>query len=114
MLSERIDQWLDEAVTTGRAEGLAEGQRRGLAEGQRRGLAEGQRRGLAEGQRMGLLDGQRVALRRIAEQRFDAATAAALSAHLADVDDAARLAAAGNLVASCETAGELVRRLDAI
>ena len=87
-----------------------------MAEGQRRGLAEGQRRGLAEGQRTGLLDGQRVALRQIAEQRFDvdAATAAALSAHLADVDDAARLADAGNLVASCETAGELVRRLDEI
>ena len=109
MLSERIDQWLEEAATTGRAEG----QRKGLAEGQRKGLAEGQRKGLAEGQRKGLLEGQRVALRRIAARRFGAGAAAAFSARLAEADDPARLEAIGDLVAICETGGDLLRRLDA-
>ena len=103
--SPRDAPFLRRTRATSRAEGHAEG----LAEGRAQGRAEGQADGHAEGRAEGRAE-QRALLCRLAARRFDAGTADALAELLADVDDPARLAEAGDWIVACTTGAELLER----
>ena len=68
------------------AETLREWEERLVSEGRRAGREEGRRAGREEGRRTGREE-ERALLRELAEQRFDAKTAAALARLLAAADD---------------------------
>ena len=76
-------------------------------------LAQGREQGLAQGRRLGLAEGTMRTLRRMAATRFDAQTAGRLSALLRSID-VDRLDDVGDLMLVCETAGELLDRVQAL
>jgi len=78
MLAEALQEWEERLVSEGRRAGREEGRRAGREEGRRAGREEGRRTGREE---------ERALLRELAEQRFDAKTAAALARLLAAADD---------------------------
>ena len=78
MLAETLREWEERLVSEGRRTGREEGRRTGREEGRRTGREEGRRTGREE---------ERAHLRELAEQRFDAKTAAALARLLAAADD---------------------------
>ena len=92
MLEETVREWTAEWVAEGREQGLEQGREQGLEQGR------AEERGL---------------LCRQAARKFDAATAERLSAALAEVGDADRLAEVGDWIIECGTAAELFARLQA-
>ena len=86
MLSETVREWTAEWVAEGREQGLEQGREEGRAE-------------------------ERALLCRLAARKFDAATAERLSAALAEVGDADRLAEVGDWIIECGTAAELLDRV---
>ena len=77
MLAETLREWEEQLVSGAGAR--EEGRRTGREEGRRAGREEGRRAGREE---------ERAFLRRLAEQRFDAKTVAALALLLADAESA--------------------------
>ena len=98
MLEETVREWTAGWVAEGRAEGLEQGR----AEGLEQGRAEEREQGRAA---------ERALLCRQAARKFDAATAQRLSAALAEVGDADRLAEVGDWIIECGTAAELLDRV---
>ena len=86
MLAERMTQWRQEA------------------------LDEGRQLGMSKGRQLGMSEGERTLLRRQAAGRFGIATGNALATLLANEEDVERLAEVGDLVVSCTSAEELLRR----
>ena len=91
MLAETLDEWAEEKYQRGRAEGLQRGRFEGRAEGMER---------------------ERALLLRLAERRFGADVAEALSKLIEGVEDPDRLAEVGDLVVDCATGSELLARAD--
>ncbi len=91
LLAERIDEYIECA------------ERRGEKRGERRGEKRGEERGLARERRL---------LSRQAARKFDAATAARLSAVLDGIDDPDRLAGIGEQIIDCTTGAELLARVE--
>ena len=87
LLAERAKQW--------EAEWLQQGIEQGINQGIDQGLAQ-----------------ERELLCRMAERKFNPATAEALARHLATVTDAARLTEVGCRIIDCSTGAELLRRTD--
>ena len=87
LLAERAKQW--------EAEWLQQGIEQGINQGIDQGLAQ-----------------ERELLCRMAERKFNPATAEALARHLATVTDAARLTEVGCWIIDCSTGAELLRRTD--
>ena len=79
-----------------------------IARGREQGLEQGLEQGRAEARAE-----ERARLRRQAAKRFGDDVAAPLAAWLEDVDDAERLAQAGDWIVDCATGAELVERLEA-
>ena len=102
-LVERVAEWPKQWLREGREQGLAEGRELGREQG----LARGREQGLTEG-----VDQQRALLCRLAEARFDAATAARLAELLAPVADPERLAEVGDRLVRCATAAEFLSGFD--
>ena len=98
MLEETVREWTADWVAEGREQGLEQGREQGLEQGREQGLEQGR----AE---------ERALLCRLAARKFDAATAQRLSAALADVADADRLAEVGDWIIECGTAAELLARV---
>ena len=98
---ERVGRALGEREGTGPDDDpLLRSQRR---QGLELGIARGIEQGLAH---------QREQLRRMAERKFDAATAAELARRLDAVNDPERLSEAGELIIDCATGAELLKRQD--
>ena len=97
-------------MTNGLAEGLArlEEVRTMLEETVREWTADWVAEGLEQGRAE-----ERALLCRLAARKFDAATGERLSAALADVTDADRLAEVGDWIIECGTEAELFARLHA-
>ena len=104
MLEETVREWTAEWVAEGREQGLEQGRAEGLEQGREQGRAEEREQGRAE---------ERALLCRQAARKFDAATAQRLSAALAEVGDADRLAEVGDWIIECGTEAELFARLHA-
>ena len=109
-LVERVAQWPEQWRTEGRRQGVAEGRREGVAEGRREGVAEGRREGVAEGRREGVAR-ERALLRRLAAVRFGDAVGDEMAGLLADINDADRLGAAGELIIAVESGPDLIDRV---
>ena len=90
MLAEQVREWTEEWVEEGREQGIAQGREQGIAQGR------------AE---------ERALLCRLAERKFDAATARRLAAALEDVADSGRLAEVGDWIIECGTAADLLARV---
>ena len=106
MLEETVREWTAEWVAEGREQGLEQGREQGRAEG----LEEGREQGRAAEREQGRA-AERALLCRQAARKFDAATAQRLSAALAEVGDADRLAEVGDWIIECGTAAELLDRI---
>ena len=94
MLAEQVREWTEEWVEEGRAQGREQG----IAQGREQGIAQGR----AE---------ERALLCRLAERKFDAATARRLAAALQDIANAGRLAEVGDWIIECGTAADLLARV---
>ena len=84
----------------------------GVMQGREGGLLDGRKEGLEEGRRENLIE-QRVLLVSMAQQKFDAATAAQFAERLQTVDRRERLAEAAGWLIECNDGAELLSRLDA-
>ena len=120
MLEETVREWTADWVAEGREQGVEQGREQGLEQGREQGLEQGREQGLEQGREQGLEQGleqgraeERALLCRLAARKFDAATGERLSAALADVTDADRLAEVGDWIIECGTEVELFARLHA-
>ncbi|MCY4634532.1 MAG: hypothetical protein OXG04_08535 [Acidobacteria bacterium] len=86
MLAEQVREWTEEWIEEGRAQGRAQGIAQGRAE-------------------------ERALLCRLAERKFDVATARRLAAALEDVTDAGGLAQVGDWIIECGTAADPLARV---
>ena len=102
MLEETVREWTAEWVAEGREQGLEQGREQGLEQGREQGREQGLEQGRSE---------ERALLCRQAARKFDATTAERLSAALAEVGDADRLADVGDWIIECGTADELLDRV---
>ena len=93
MLAETLDEWAEEKFRLGRIEGMAHGR----AEGMERGRAEGMER-------------ERALLLRLAQRRFGADVAEALSELIKGVEDPDHLTEVGDWIVDCATGQELLDR----
>ena len=93
MLAETVTQWRREALDEGRRQGMSEG------------MSKGRRQGVSEG-----MSHERALLGRLAARRFGTAAGDALTALLANEEEAERLARVGDLVVDCTSAEELLQR----
>ena len=75
---------------------------------------EGRQEGKVEGLEEGHRNGQVELLRGLAARRFGAATATTLVQRLEQVEDADAIVEAGQWVMECDSAAELLRRLDGL
>ena len=107
MLEETVREWTADWVAEGREQGLEQGREQGLEQGREQGLEQGREQGLEQGRAE-----ERALLCRQAARKFDAAAGQRLSAALADVADADRLAEVGDWIIECGTAAELLTRVD--
>ena len=110
MLAEQVREWTEEWVEEGRAQGREQG----IAQGREQGIAQGREQGIAQGREQGIAQGraeERALLCRLAERKFDAATARRLAAALEDVAGAGRLAEVGDWIIECGTAADLLARV---
>ena len=90
MLAEQVREWTEQWVEEGREQGIAQGREQGIAQGRAQ---------------------ERALLCRLAECKFDAATARRLAAALEDVADSGRLAEVGDWIIECGTAADLLARV---
>jgi flagellar biosynthesis/type III secretory pathway protein FliH len=95
VLAEKIDRWGAEILE----QGIQQGVEQGVEQGVKQGIEQGNER-------------QKALLRRQAERRFGPAAAERLSAVLAEVTDADRLAEAGEWIVDCATTAEFLARVD--
>ena len=95
-------------VNAYREEGRREGREEGREEGLKEGREEARKEGRAEARARA-----RALLQRQAAKRFGTRTAASLTAFLEGVDDAERLAEAADWIVDCDTAADLIARLEA-
>ena len=102
VLLEKIDRW--------EAEILERGIERGIEQGIEQGIERGIERGIEQGIEQGI-ERQRALLHRLAEHRFGPAAAERLSAVLAGVTDADRLAEAGKWIVDCATTADFLARV---
>ena len=89
MLEETLDEWAEEKFRLGQVDGMAQGVARGRAEG---------------------IERERALLRHLAQRRFGADVAEALSELIEGVDDAGRLTEVGDWVVDSATGSELLNR----
>ena len=87
VLLEKIDRWGEEILERGIKQGIEQGVEQGI-------------------------EREKALLRRQAERRFGPAAAERLSAVLAAVTDADRLAEAGELIVDCATAADFLARVE--
>ena len=122
MLAEQVREWTEEWVEEGREQGIAQGREQGIAQGREQGIAQGREQGIAQGREQGIAQGreqgiaqgraeERALLCRLAERKFDAATARRLAAALQDIANAGRLAEVGDWIIECGTAADLLARV---
>ena len=90
MLAETLDEWAEEKYQQGRVAGMERGMERGHFKGR--------------------VEGERALLIRLAQRRFGADIAEALSKLVGGVDDPDRLAEVGDMVVDCATGRELLDR----
>ena len=90
MLAETLDEWAEEKYQQGRVAGMERGMERGHFKGR--------------------VEGERALLIRLAQRRFGADIAEALSKLVGGVDDPDRLAQVGDMVVDCATGRELLDR----
>ncbi len=102
MLAEQVHEWTAEWVAEGREQGLKEGIERGIERGIEQGTEQGIERGRTE---------ERGLLCRLAARKFDAETASQLSTLLDLLSDPERLAQVGDWIIECETAADLLDRV---
>ena len=112
LLATRIDEYIEASVAKGIEERLAQGVPESSAERLAEGIAKGVERGRSEALEQGLAR-QRMMLVRQASRKFGAGTESRLTALLAEVADAKRLAEIGDLVIDCADGAELLARAEA-
>ena len=112
LLATRIDEYIEASVAKGIEERLAQGVPESSAEFLAESIAKGVERGRAEALEQGLAR-QRMMLVRQASRKFGAGTESRLTALLAEVADAKRLAEIGDLVIDCADGAELLARAEA-
>ncbi len=95
VLAEKIDRWGAEILE----QGIEQGIERGIEQGVERGIEQG-------------IEQEKALLRRLAERRFGPAAAERLSAVLAEVTDADRLAETGEWIVDCATTADFLARID--
>ena len=95
VLLERIDRWGEEILERGIKQGIEQGVEQGIEQGVKQGIER-----------------EKALLRRQAERRFGPAAAERLSAVLAAVTDADRLAEAGEWIVDCATAADFLARVE--
>ena len=113
MLAETLDEWAEEKFRQGRMQGLEQGLEQGMERGMKRGMERGMERGRAEGMAHGRAEGLergRALLLRLAQRRFGADVAVALSKLIKSVEDPDHLAEMGDWVVDCATGRELLNR----
>ena len=98
---ERVGEWPKQWVREGREQGMREGLRQGIE----KGIEQGIERGRAE---------ERALLRRMTASRFGAEAAERLAAALVEVADPERLCEIGEWLVCCETAEELLARVNSV
>ena len=91
VLLEKIDRWGDEILARGIEQGIEQGVEQGVKQG---------------------IEREKALLRRQAERRFGPAAAERLSAVLAAVTDADRLAEIGDWIVDCATAADFLARVE--
>ena len=91
VLLEKIDRWGDEILARGIEQGIEQGVEQGVKQG---------------------IEREKALLRRQAERRFGPAAAQRLSAVLAAVTDADRLAEIGEWIVDCATAADFLARVE--
>ena len=103
VLLEKIDRWGEEIL----ARGIKQGIERGIEQGVEQGIQQGVEQGVKQG-----IEREKALLRHQAERRFGPAAAERLSAVLAAVTDADRLAEAGEWIVDCATAADFLARVE--
>ena len=111
VLAEKIDRWGAEILEQGIQQGVEQGIQQGVEQGIQQGIEQGVEQGVKQGIEQGN-ERQKALLRRQAERRFGPAAAERLSAVLAEVTDADRLAEAGEWIVDCATTAEFLALLD--
>lgn len=112
LLATRIDEYIEASVAKRIEERLAQGVPESSAERLAEGIAKGVERGRSEALEQGLAR-QRMMLVRLASRKFGAGAESRLTALLAEVADAERLAEIGDLVIDCADGAELLARAEA-
>ena len=107
MLLEKIDRWGEEILARGIKQGIEQGIERGIEQGVEQGIQQGVEQGVKQG-----IEREKALLRRQAERRFGPAAAQRLSAVLAAVTDADRLAEIGEWIVDCATAADFLARVE--
>ena len=102
VLLEKIDRWGEEILERGIKQGIEQGVEQGIEQGVEQGIE----RGIEQG-----IEREKALLRHLAERRFGPAAAQRLSAVLAAVTDADRLAEVGEWIVDCATAADFLARL---
>ena len=111
-LEERVAEWPKSYIRQGREEGISLGREEGISVGREEGISVGRAEGITLGREEGLRAGlahERQLLRRLAEARFDTATADRLGQALAAEMDPERLVEVGEAIVRCTTGDELLR-----
>ena len=113
LMEARTREFEERAIARGRAEGrremetLMEARTREFEERAiARGIAQGREQGIAQGRAE-----ERALLRRLAERRFGAETAARIAELLAGIEDAEDLTEVGGWIVDCRTGDELLERI---
>ena len=115
VLLEKIDRWGQEILERGIKQGIEQGVEQGIERGIEQGVEQGTKQGVEQGIKQGVEQGierEKALLRHQAERRFGPAAAQRLSAVLAAVTDADRLAEAGEWIVDCATAADFLARVD--
>ncbi len=99
VLLEKIDRWGEEILERGIKQGIEQGVEQGIQQGVEQGVKQG-------------IEREKALLRHQAERRFGPAAAERLSAALAAVTDADRLAEAGEWIVDCATAADFLARVE--
>ena len=103
VLLEKIDRWGEEILERG----IKQGVKQGIKQGVEQGIEQGVKQGIEQS-----IEREKALLRHQAERRFGPAAAQRLSAVLAAVTDADRLAEVGEWIVDCATAAEFLARVE--
>ena len=102
LLAERMEEWKADWLRQGMQQGVEQGMQQGLEQGLEQGIEQGIEHGLAA---------ERELLRRLAERKFDRASADELARRLAAVKDTEYFAQVGGWIIDCGTGAELLDRM---